>query len=375
MSVCPVRCAVAAGLRACCFVLLAGVSFLLLAGCGQAPPEPAAPPVVKAMRLSMQPASGERTYSGVVVARHEVVESFRVGGRIAKRLVDVGDRVAAGQVLATLDESDLRLSMESALAERTAALSNRTKAIADEQRYATLLARGVVSQSEYDARHLVADEARGRMDEAEHALGLARNALGYAGLRSSSDGVVTAVGAEAGQVVAAGQAVVTVAQKGELEVRADIPERFIGTLKEFRAEVSLWADSGARYPATLRETAPAADAATRTYAVRFTLRNPGPEVHLGMTAVLHLAGPAGTPVARIPSSALFNQGGGPGVWVVDSKTGQLAFRPVVVDRYLNRDALVRGEIADGEFIVVAGVQKLDAGMVVRLADSSEEVSR
>lgn len=357
------------------FALLAGVLVLFLAGCEQPPQAAEVRPVVKAMRVSLAPAADERTYSGVVVARHEVAEAFRVVGRMARRLVDVGDRVAAGQVLATLDDKDLRLSVESALAERTAALSNQRKALADEQRYAALLAGNVVSQSEYDARHLAADEARGRMDRAESALDLARNALGYATLRASSDGVVTATAAEAGQVVAAGQNVLSVARNGELEVLADIPERSIGSLREARAEVSLWADDAVRCGAVLRETAPAADAATRTYAVRFTLRDPGPAVRLGMTAVLHLASPAGAPVARIPSSALFNQGSGTGVWVVDPGTGHPAFRPVTVAGYAGQDALVRGQLADGDRIVVAGVQKLDPGMVVRLDEASREASR
>lgn len=362
----------AGGMQAFCSLLLAG---LLLAGCQQAPQAPQVRPIVKTMRVSLEAGSGDRTYSGVVVARHEVQESFRVDGRIARRLVDVGDRVRAGQTLATLDQNDLRLSMESALAEHRAATSNRAQTLTDEGRYATLLSQRVVSNAEYDARHLAADEAKGRLDRAVRTLDLAKNRLNYANLACSTDGVITKVSAEAGQVVAPGQAVVSVAKDGELEVLVDIPESQIQSLRNAPAEVTLWSSGNDRYRAELREIAPAADSVTRTYAVRYSLHGANPSVRLGMTATVRLSDPAGTPTARVPASALFDQGGGLGVWVVEPETGRLSFRHVAVDRYTDQDAHVHGELADKDVIVAAGAHKLDRDMVVRLAPSSQEVVR
>ena len=359
-------------MKVCCFLLLA---CLLLAGCRQAPQAQQVRPVVKTMRISMASGSEDRTYSGVVVPRHEVQESFRVDGRMARRLVDVGDRVHEGQVLATLDENDLRLSMESTLAEQRAAKSNKEQALTDEKRYATLLSRQVVSQAEFDTWHLAADEAKGRLERAERTLDLARNRLAYARLLSSAAGVVTKVSAEAGQVVSPGQAVVSVAKDGELEVAADIPESQIRSIEDFPAEVTLWSKSEGRYRAVLREIAPAADPVTRTYALRYSLREADSCVRLGMTATLHLSNPASTPTARVPASALFNQGDGLGLWAVDPETGRLSFRHVAVERYTDRDACVRGELADGDVIVVAGAHKLDQDMEVRLAASSEDAAR
>lgn len=324
-------------------------------------------PVVKTMRVSLELGSRERTYSGVVVARHEVQESFRVDGRIARRLVEVGDRVRAGQVLAVLDENDLRLSMESALAEYEAAKSNRAQAVTDKGRFDSLLSRNVISRSEFDARHLAADEATGRQQRAERAFALARNRLNYTNLVCSIDGVVTKVVAEAGQVVAPGQGVVTVAKDGEMEVRVNVPESQIQGLKDSPAEVTLWASSDRRIPAVLREIAPEADPATRTYAVRYSLRGAPPSVRLGMTATLRLQDNGGVPVALIPASALLDQSNGIGVWVVDTATGSLSFRRVDIERYTDKGAYARGELADGDIIVVAGVQKLDKDMTVRLA--------
>lgn len=351
------------------------VAVVLLAGCKQEQQAQPVRPVVKAMRISLAAGSGDRTYSGVVVARHEVQEAFRVDGRIARRLVDVGDRVRAGQVLATLDENDLRLSMESALAEHQAATSNRAQALTDEGRYASLLSRKVVSQSEHDAARLAADEAKGRLERAERALALAKNRLGYANLVCSTDGVVTRVSAEAGQVVTPDQPVATVAKAGELEVRVDIPESQIEGLGNLPAEATLWASDDGRFPAVLREIAPEADPATRTYAVRYSLRTTTPAVRLGMTATLHLSDPQAAPAARVPASALFDQGQGIGVWAVDPKSGSLSFRRVAIERYTDRDAYVHGELAEGDLVVVAGVAKLDKDMQVRVETSSQEAAQ
>ena len=175
-------------------------------------------------------------------------------------------------------------AMESAQAELKAAHSNREQGTSDEKRYAILLSKQVVSQSEYDLKHLAADEARARAERADRALKLAISQLEYAKLLSSTDGVVTKTSAEAGQVVPQGQSVVTVARKGALEVLADIPERGIQGIKHTKAEMSLWAKRDARYQAVLRETSPSADPATRTYTVRYSLPNADASVRLGMLA-------------------------------------------------------------------------------------------
>ena len=356
----------------CHALLLATALCLLLSGCQEAKSSPPVHPVVKAMRISLEMGADNRSYPGVIVARHETQESFRVGGRIEKRSVDVGDDVREGQVLATLDEKDLRLSMESAQAERDAAVSNKDQALTEERRYATLLSKNVVSQSEYDLKHLSAEEARARLEKADRSLKLATSQLGYARLVSSNDGVVTKVSAEAGQVVSQGQSVVAVARKGALEVLVDIPERSIRDIKETKAEASVWSNRDIRFRARLREISPAADPATRTYAVRYSLPDADASVRLGMTATLHLSEQDSAQTARIPASAMFNQGKGPVLWKVAPQSGQLTFLPVTVDRYSERDAFVHGQLADGDTIVISGVQKLDEGTAVRLADAPQE---
>lgn len=347
----------------------------LLPGCSEDKAPPPFRPVVKTVRATLAAESENRTYPGVIVARHEVDESFRVSGRIERRLVDRGDQVRRGQKLATLDEKDFRLSLESAQAELKAASSNVSQTSTEEKRYAYLLSQHVVSQSEYDLKRLQSDEAKARLGKADDTVKLAQNQLSYASLTSNDDGVVTKVDAEPGQVVAQGQAVVAVAQDGAIEVQADIPEGRLGDIDNSNAEVSLWSQSGARYKAVLRETAPSADPTTRTYAVRFTLVDGDQRARLGMSATLHLSQQNPDKLIRIPSTALLEQGKGPGVWIVEPGTGKLSFRPVVIARYADRDVLVQGQLAEGEIIVVSGVQMLDPSMSVRLEESQKVVER
>lgn len=340
----------------------------LLAACSEAEPQVAkAPPVVQTAIVRLAPETADRRYTGVVVARREVVEGFRVAGRIVARLVDVGDRVKAGEVLARLDPTDLDLAVESATAEVEAAKAALARAEAEVGRGAALAQRSFASASDLESRELTRDEARGRLVRAERQAALARNQRAYAELTASADGVVTAVSAEAGQVVAIGGPVLTLAADGAIEVSAAIPEARLGDLDGGAATVSLWSD-GTTYPARLRERAPAADAASRTYAVRFAFDDPQGRAQLGMTATVTLTHGDPRPVARLPLSAVLDQGAGPAVYVVGAGD-RLALRPVTVLRYGASEAVVSG-LEDGERVVTLGVNRLTPDLPVRLASAA-----
>jgi RND family efflux transporter MFP subunit len=169
-------------------------------------------------------------------------------------------------------------------------------------------------------------------------------------------------------VVEAGQAAIRVARLSEKEAVIAIPEAQIGHIRDSVASLSLWSDPGRRYEAQLRELSPSADPATRTYLARFAIPQAGPEVQLGMTATVTVATPAAPLVARLPLSALYNQGSGPSVWVVDAE-GQLTLRPVTVAAYEARDVLIAEGVKDGDRVVTLGVQKLDAGQRVRVVQA------
>jgi RND family efflux transporter MFP subunit len=280
------------------------------------------------------------------------------------RSINVGDRVKAGDVIARLDPQDLRLQVESADAELAAATSNLSQAKADFERYETLRTRGFASVADYERKKAAKDEAEGRLERARRALDLARNQLDYSDLKASADGVITATLAEPGQVVALGQAVARLAHRGEKEAVVALPETWLAEARRAKASVRLWSDRDRAFDATLRELAPQADTATRTYAARFTIKDADDTVAFGMTATVTLANAGEDRAAKLPLSAILNRGTGPQVFVVDDANA-LVSRPVQVAAFTEESALVTGGIRDGDKIVTLGVQKLEAGRKVR----------
>src|SRR5271168_1232084 len=209
---------------------------------------------------------------------------FRVPGKVAKRLVEVGQTVDVGQPLATLDEIDLKLQAEQAEAEQRAATGVLAQAAAAETRARDLREKGWSTDALVDQAKASADEARARLNRAERSVELTNNSLSYATLVADSRGVVTATLIDPGQVVASGQTAIRVARFAEKEAVVAIPETLVGRAKDGVATVSLWSEPNRKYAAKLREVAPSADPATRTYLAKFSLADAGEDVSLGMTA-------------------------------------------------------------------------------------------
>ena len=304
-----------------------------------------------------------RDFVAVIRPKIEADQGFRVSGKVVKRLVQAGARVKEGDILALLDERDLRLQKEQSEAELSAAKMALTQAAGDEQRTLTLHKDGWTAQAAVDRVRAVAEEARGRVQRAERAVELSRNSLTYATLRADSDGVVTQTLIEPGQVVAAGQTAIRIARAGEFEAAVSLPEDFAASAGEGEATVTLWSRPDKHYRAKLRELSPSADAMTRTFAARFTILDPDAAMSLGMSAVLDITAQGGRPMARVPLSALFNQGRGPSLWTLDAES-RLKLLPVEVVRYENDAAIVTG-VKEGEPIVVLGAHKLEVGRKVR----------
>jgi multidrug efflux system membrane fusion protein len=356
---------------------LIGAAALLL-GCTQAQE---AKPVVRTVQTQVVAAASlpdGSVYSGEVRARHEADLGFRVPGKIAARLVDVGAIVRRGQVLARLDPADSQMGADAARAAVSAARTDHQFARTEFERYRSLAEKNFVSRTALDQRQATLDATKARLEQAEAQQAISHNQLGYTSLMADQDGVITAVMGEAGQVVAAGQAVVRLARQGEKEVLISIPEtRLAATRSTQEVLVRLWADPARTYKGRLRELSPIADAGTRTFAARISVPGAGPEVALGMTANVLFPGEAkaGTrETILLPLTALYRpagqsvQGGQadkPSVWVVDPKTGQVALKPVTVAQYRENGAEISAGLSLGETVVTAGVNKLVAGQVVR----------
>lgn len=350
--------------------MAAGLAFSLgLAGCGDkaAKDKPVVERPVATMRVHYEPIAPERSYVAVVRPRIESDLGFRVAGKAARRLVDVGRAVKAGEVLSTLDETDFKLQREQAEAELRAATSSLAQASGDEQRQAVLRRQGFASQAAYDRVRAAMEEAQGRKTRAERSVELARNALDYATLKADADGVVTATMVEPGQVIGAGQPAIRVARLDEKEAVVAIPEAQTARVGEAMAWLVLWSKPQKGYRAKLRELSPSTDAATRTYAARFTLLDTDEDVQLGMTGTLTLADGQGARVAKLPLSALYNAGKGAALWLVDDQGG-LKLAPVDVAAYESDSVLIRSGVEEGARIVAMGVQKLDAGQRVRMVE-------
>lgn len=335
------------------FVLVA-----VFAGCGKEP-APAAKIERPALTLLAGSAAiaGGNTYSGEIRARHEAQLGFRIGGKIVERLVDAGARARAGQALMRLDPGDAGLQLGSAEAQHLLAE-------ADAKRYRELRAKGFVSQSALDAKEAALKAAAAQA-------GLARNQSAYTTLHADRAGVIAAVLAEAGQVVAAGQPVLRLAPDGEREVEIAIPESQLSNLEVgAAAEITLLATGENAAPLTgrLRELSPAADPASRTYAARVTLTQPGPDIALGMTARVRFTANKQSDGLLIPLSAVFQQGKQAAVWIVAADR-TISLRPVQVAAYRDDGAVIAGGLAAGERIVSNGVHRLAAGEKIRIIES------
>jgi membrane fusion protein, multidrug efflux system len=340
------------------------LSLLLLSACngGQAP-EPAARPVVVE---SPQPLAGEaaEVFPGTVTAREEADLAFRVAGKILRRHVDAGAILKPGTLLAELDPEDARLNTASAQANVAAAEADARLAEAELSRHRELLDQGFISKSLFEVRENSYKLAQARLEQARSQLAVIRNQAGYTRLLATSAGVVTAVLAEAGQVVNAGQPVFRVATEGAHEVLINVPE---GRLDAFRRatdlKVRLWAQPGRLYEARVREITPQAERATRTHPARVSILNGDESVRLGMTAAVLMGERLEGGIFAVPGSALGEHEGQPTLWRVgdDSRLSPVA---VTVVRYSEHGVIVQGPLSATDRVVTAGVHLLHAGQTV-----------
>ena len=341
----------------------------LLGGCkGEAGTEKEAVRPVKVAVVEAGAGARTLTYSGVVKPRIESAVGFRVAGKIVERAVNVGDRIEIGQVIARLDETDLVLAENSAKAAVASAKSRRDVASDNLERAKALLPKAIISQAAYDTRSNELNAADAALESAEAQLRQAANAVGYATLKADKAGIVTAVTAEPGQVISAGQAVITLADAGETEVAIAVPEADSGRLLVGQnAKVTLWAGPQVSTPGRVREIAGQADAASRTYAVRVAVDGPPKGMRLGMTATVAMRIDEKEAAAMVvPVTALAEDGGNPIVFVVDPVGKSVRKTPVEIARVTSDGVQVSGGLQSGDMVVTAGVQFLRDGMRVRL---------
>ncbi|NJD05241.1 MAG: efflux RND transporter periplasmic adaptor subunit [Methylococcaceae bacterium] len=339
----------------------------LLAGCSTPPENHALPRPVRVVEVAEAAAHATAELAGEVTARRETALAFRIAGKVEARLVEVGDRIRQGQPIARLDAKDYRLATQNLKAQLAAAQAERDFSHADLARYRELLAQNIIAPPEFD-RHQTADRAaKEKVAALEAQLAQTANQLNYCELKAERDGVITGFSAEAGDVVGAGQPVARLAQLDAKEITLQVPEQRIADVTTGReVEVALWSRGERRLRGSIREVAPAADPATRTYRVKAALLEGGEQALLGMTATVWL--PATAPaVPAIPRSAVFtthDEPRQPKVWLVESDTVRSA--PVTLGRPLDGERIEVAGIEPGQTVVSAGVQRLLEGQAVRV---------
>ncbi len=343
---------------------------LLLGACDE-PPKPAAD--IRPVRtIVVEPRQLDDTITGTgeIHARTEWDLGFRIDGKMVSRRVDVGATAKKGQELARLDDADQRNALRGAQADLSAAEAQVAEAQPQEARQRQLLPEGDTTRARYEAALSALRVAEARRDGARANLQGARDRVAYAVLTADDDGVVTAVGAEAGQIVRAGQMIVRLAKPGEKDAVFAVPEgKLFAAPDDPQVEVALLSDPRIKTMGRVRELAPVADPVTRTFTVRIALPEAPETMLLGSAVVGRLKLP-GKDVVYLPPTAVFQSGGKPAVWVVDAERSEVRVKPVSVLRYEADSVVVSDGLAKGDRVVTAGVQKLAAGQKVRLLDGT-----
>ena len=308
------------------------------------------------------------TYSGDVRGRYETQLAFQVSGKIIKRNVQLGSTVHPGEVLMQIDAKDIQQTVNSNSAQIYSAQAQLELAESNLNRYRQLYEQGAVGRMVYDQYITAYTVAAAGVQQAAAQYEQGTNQLDYSLLKVDKPGIVSGISAEIGQVVTAGQTIITVVQDGEREVEISVPENRIDELRQAQTlKVTFWALANKILDGKVREIAPMADSATRTFKVRISLLNPPPEIKLGMTAAVSVGSNVQQAV-YIPLTAVYQAGNTPAVWVVTADT--LSLRPIQTGNWGNGTIQVLSGLQQGDRIVTAGVHKLSEGQKVKVGGES-----
>ena len=336
---------------------------ILFAGCGKEVQE-TKPPLVKVEKVKFSSAATEENYSGTVQGRYETKLSFQVGGKIISRNVQVGEKVSAGQILMTVDPKDVVEQNRGADANLQSATAQLNLAKSNLERYSELFKQNAVAEATLENYQTQYAAAQAAYNAAVAQVEQTKNALSYTNLIANASGVISAINSEVGQVVSAGQNVLTLTQTDELEISANIPENKISEIKiDQPCEVKFWADKKS-VEGRVREISPAADPTSRTFPVKISLQNFSAEnIQLGMTAEVKIFSQnSKTQEIILPLSSIYQTADKKNVWLV--KNDKVELKEIFAEDFENNFVKVRG-LSAGDLVVTAGVNKLREGQAVR----------
>ena len=347
--------------RTCCMVFALG----WLSACGDSAPPPAQIRPVRTVTVEKRPIGEPVALTGQIRAQDEVSLAFRIDGKLIERPVNIGDRVAAGQLVGRIDPQNEQNALRSAQADLAASQASLTQVQAAEGRQRELLQKGFTTRAQYDQALQQLQTAQSQVESAQARLRIAEDRLSYTELTADAPGTVTAKGAEPGEVVRAGQMVVQVARQGGKDAVFDVPGQLIRAGNPGEVEIYSAENPTIRTTGRVREVSPQADPATRTHQVKIGLTDPPPAMFLGATVVGRVVLKAESAI-ELPGTALMQADGKPAVWVVDKATETVSLRPIEVARYDANSVIVAQGLQDGDIVVTAGVQALRPGQKVKL---------
>jgi RND family efflux transporter MFP subunit len=358
-------------------ISLAVAAALLATACSRPPPPPEPVRAVRTMTVATDTAGGSHEYAGEVRARVESRLGFRVPGKLVSRPAEQGMRVKAGQLLAQIDASDLRLGQEAAAAGTRSAQVNHDQSAADFKRFQELHQQGFISAAELERRESALKAARAQLDQARAQADVQRNQAAYSALAATASGVITGVDAEVGAVLGAGAPVLRLAHDGPRDVVFAVPEDGVAGMRALvgkagAVKVRPWG-AAAELPATVREVAAAADPVTRTFQVKADIGSAaGLQLGQTVTAIVELPRQAG--VTKLPLTAVMQQQGQTAVWLLDKSTMTVKVQPIRVAGAEGNDVVVAGGLAAGQTVVTAGVHVLTPGQKVKLYEAGPPVA-
>ena len=344
----------------------------LLSSCQRAE-EQVAPEIrpVRAITVDKRTAGETVTLTGTVQAQTEINQSFRIDGRLLERTLNVGDTVRPGQLVARLDSQNEESSVQSARAQLTGARARLGEAQNNFTRMRDLVAENAVSRAAFDQAEAALKTAQAQVESAQTQVTLADNRLSYTRLVSDVAGVVTAQGAEPGEVVGAGRMIVQVAREGGRDAAFDVPAR-IKDAATANADITVVLTSDPKVTAggVVREISPRADPVTGTFRVKVRLVNPPPAMRLGTTVTGRMK-VASTTGIEVPPSAVIRTERQAAVWIVDPKTGLVSTRAIEIRSSDPNRVEVASGLNSGDVVVTAGIQALRPGQKVRLLGTKQ----
>jgi RND family efflux transporter MFP subunit len=348
------------------FRLIAGSTALALAACGAKAPVDARleAPLVRIATVGPAAPFADR-FTGVVSARVQSDLGFRVPGKITERLVDTGQQVKRHQPLMRIDRTDYALATSVQVATVDAARARAVQTSADEARYRDLVAAGAISAITYDQAKAAADAAKAQLAAAQAQGRVIENEAGYSLLVADDDGIVVQTLAEPGQVVSAGQTVVRLAHDGPREATVNLPETIRPAIGS-TARASIFG-TGVEATAKLRQLSHSADPVTRTFDARYVLDDSAARVPLGATVTIDVPGARATTALQVPLSALFDNGSGPGVWLLNKTASTVAWHAVNVAAIGEENAAITSGLVPGDAFVALGAHQLHENEKVRVA--------